>query len=256
MSVDLTEFTAKGFPGGWDHWLIETAVAGIDAEQSRSMVRLCPETEAVLYGPEFSPTVIQYCRGKRPGLERIVATLTGQTPRQRVEAAMAWVRTGIKHAHLHGPLAPDRGFTEEQLIASGTGWCNEQARVFIALCEVMKVPARLCFLFHANAVCGHTAAEVYLDGRWAFFDVTFGLRMELPGGKLAEGRELSGPHRELAHRAYREPLTTHYERCLPFVENGPGWNRAERPAIERGGDLLDTLGICNYLIPGVQAVSG
>jgi hypothetical protein len=253
-TMDLTAFTAKGFPGDFDRAIAEVGVAGIDRQQSQSTVRLCPETEQVLYG-DYSPTHIRYLPGARPELEQIVAQLPGATQRERAIAAMNWVWQHVQHPHTCGPLAPNRAHSEEQLIGSQRGWCNEQARVFIALCEVMEIPARLCFLFHANARCGHTTAEAFLENRWAFFDPTFNLSVELPDGRLAEARELSGPYRELAHQAYHRPLQEYYARTQPFVEDEPGWNPRERPEINRGGDLLAHIGFCNYIVEGAEAVS-
>ena len=203
--MDVSAYKAKGFPGNFDEAIANVGVGGIDREQSQGMIRLCPETEAYLYDG-FTPTSISYRTGSRPELEAIVAQLPGETDRERVIAAMEWVYRTVVHPHNTGPLAPDRALSEEALIASGGGWCNEQMRVFIALCEVMELPARLSFLFHANEVCGHTTAEVFLEGRWAWFDPTFNLYAELPGGRLADSRELSQQYRELAHEAYREPL--------------------------------------------------
>jgi hypothetical protein len=130
--------------------------------------------------------------------------------------------------------------TEEQLIDSGRGWCNEQCRVFIALCEVMEIPARLCFLFHANGKTAHTATEILLDGKWSFADVTFGVRIACPDGSFAEGRELQRAYREVAHRYYKTPLTEYYRNREPPID------------LTRGGDMLDSIGICNYLIQGVE----
>src|SRR5205085_8362555 len=122
------------------------AVRGIDRQQTHSMIRLCAQTEPILYGREFSATKIRYRRGTRPALEKIAAAFRGD----RVLAAMRWTSEHVVHAHFIGEVPPDRAMTEEQLIASGRGWCNEQSRVFIALCEVMEIPGRLCFLFHRD----------------------------------------------------------------------------------------------------------
>jgi len=252
--IDLKAYTARGFPGQWDEALAHVPVAGIDRRQSQSIVRLCPETEAILYGPDFSPTKLCYRTGARPTLERIAADLAGRTPRRRAVSAMKWVADHVIHPYLTGPLAPDRAFTEEQLIDSGRGWCNEQARVFIALCEVMEIPARWCSLFHANGRCGHAAAEAHVDHRWAFFDATFAVWVALPDGRAAEARELSGAFRKLAHRAYRPTLADFYRRALAFADDSPAWGKAARPHVDRGGDLLDVVGICNYVIDGVSVV--
>ena len=254
--IDLTPYIAKGFPGDLDEKIANVGVAGIDREQAHNMVRLCPETEAVLYGSEYSPTNIRYRRGSRPELEKIASQLAGETDRERALAAMDWVYRNVGHPYIVGHMRPDRAYTEEQLIDSKCGWCNEQARVFIGLCQVMEIPARLCFINHVNALCGHTTAEAYVDGRWAFFDPTFNVSVELPDGHLAEARQLSGTYREFAHAAYREPLQKTYAQIQPFVEEEPGWCESDRPKVDRGGDLLNTIGICNYLIEGVEVIPG
>lgn len=251
--MDLTPYIAQGFPGKFDQAIAEVGVAGIDKEQSQSTVRLCPETQEFLY-TQYSPTKICYQQGARPELEKIVAGFSGRSQRERAMEAMDWVWNKVFHPHTRGPLVPNRAYSEELLIDSQIGWCNEQSRVFVALCEVMEIPARMCFLFHANARCGHTTAEVYLDGRWAFFDVTFNVAVELPNGRLAQARELSKQHLKLAHAAYREPLEDYYARSQPFVLQEPGWNPNDRPTVERGGDLLAHIGICNYLTQGVEAI--
>jgi hypothetical protein len=38
------------------------------------------------------------------------------------------------------------------------------------------------------------------------------------------------------------------------LDRDTGWGRADRPAADQAGDLLDGIGICNYLIEGVEAV--
>jgi len=251
-SIDLTPYQARGFPGDLDAAIAHVGVRGIDRELAQGMIRLCPETEPILYGEGFSPRNIAYKMGTRPALEKLAGTLRGPTPSQSAINIMQWVHDHVIHPHLVGPTPADRALSEEDLIASQCGWCNEQTRVFIALCEVLEIPARLFFVNHVNTICGHTAAEVFLEDRWAFFDVTFNLVVPLPDGRLAEGRELSGPQRPLAHAAYRPALEGYYQKTQPFVAEHAGWGPSGRPSLEKGGDLLDTIGICNYLIDGAQ----
>src|SRR5207249_414767 len=106
-------------------------------------------------------------------------------------------------------------------------WCYEQCRVFIALCELMEIPARLCFLFHANGKTAHTATEVCTDGKWRFYDVQYRVRVKLPDGSIADARTLSRK-RQLARPAYQ--------------------------GTKGSADLLASIGICNYLIEGVEAI--
>jgi hypothetical protein len=124
--------------------------------------------------------------------------------------------------------------------------------VFIALCAVREIPARLCFLFHRNTRCGHTATEVYLGGKWCFVDVTFRAWVRLPDGTLATGLELSRDHRDLAHAAYRAPFEDYLANLLPDFDHVPGWGVQDRPQSDRAGDMLEVLGICNYLVAGAE----
>jgi len=67
------------------------------------------------------------------------------------------------------PVPPDRNLDDEALLESGSGWCNEQARVFIRLCQVMGIPARMIHLFGQN----HTIAEFYAEDRWIMADTSY-----------------------------------------------------------------------------------
>jgi hypothetical protein len=248
--MDLSPYTARGFPGDSDRAIAQVPVAGLDRVQAQSMVRVCPETEAVLYGPDFSPRAVRYRPGSRPQLEAIAKALLPGAGEDYAFAAAEWVRRHVRHPHLVGLTPPDRGLTEEGLVDSGVGWCNEQSRVFIALCELHDIPARLCFLFHRNQRCGHTATEVYLRDKWSFVDVTFCTWVCLPDGSLATGLELSREYRDLAHAAYRRPFREYLAGVRPEFDHVPGWGLKDRPDPDRAGDLLEVLGICNYVIEG------
>ena len=250
----MTQINVHALPLYIDPSSVQLAVEGIDLDQAKSAILLDSDTESILYGADFSPTIIRYIRGSRPKLEEIAARLRGDIPSQSAETALWWVIDNIRHPYFSGPIPKNRAITEEEIIESGVGWCNEQARVFIALCEVMGIPGRMCFLSHRNGKCGHATAEVYLERKWAWFDVTFGVWVQLPDGKPATAWELSHTYRDLASNAYRPAL----ERCeslyMPFIENEPGWRSGERVTPDAGGDLMHTIGICNYVIDGVEVI--
>jgi len=231
---------------------VKLAVEGIDLDQPMNAILVTDETIPILYGPDYSPTRLRYIPGSRPMLEKIAAGLPDSTERERANAAMAWIIEHVPHPYMNGFVAKNRALTEEELIESGAGWCNEQARIFIALCEVMGIPGRMCFLGHRNGLCGHATAEAYIDGKWAWFDPTFNVRVELPDGTLGTAAELSGRYRQYAHDAYRPVLTECYPKLLPYVEEETGWKSSERMTIDAGGDLLHSIGICNYVIEGVE----
>src|SRR5437870_2378241 len=115
--MNLTPYIGKGFPGNFDKLIAEVGVAGIDRQQTQSQVRVCPETEEYVYR---SPRPIHYRRGSRPVLEKIASQLHGAGD------AMHWTVKHVPHPHLVGNVAPDRALSEEDLITSGRGWCNEQ----------------------------------------------------------------------------------------------------------------------------------
>jgi len=230
--MDLTPYTCRGFPGDFDRIMRDVPVAGIDRQQTHSMIRLCDQTEPILYGPDFSPRQIRYRHGSRPQLESIVSDFGGD-----ISVAMNWTRDHVRHPNFAGvPLAPDRALSEEDLIASALGWCNEQCRVFIALCEVMQTSARLCFLFHANGRSDHTATELLDGDDWRVCDVTFGLFFS------SSARECSRSRRQL-DPFYVWPLHDYY------------LNQPNKPIdTARGGDFFAAVGICNYTIEGVEAI--
>ncbi|SEM47119.1 transglutaminase-like domain-containing protein [Nonomuraea pusilla] len=250
--MDLSAYRGRGFPGDIDHAIATTPVAGLDLVQARGQLRLARETEPLLYA--FPPPPLRYEPGARPALERVVAGLPAGGGRAFARAANRWVHEHVTHPH-HLPerTPPDRALIEEEIIGSGAGWCNEQARVLVALAAVRGVTGRLCFAVHANLRCGHTAAELFVDGGWAFFDPTFAVSVELADGRLAEARELAGAARAAADRAYREPLAAYYGRCRPHVEEFPGWRAADRPAVDEGGLLYTHLGFTDYLVTGARA---
>jgi hypothetical protein len=86
-SIDLTAYIGRGFPDDYDRLIATVDVAGMDLTQVQSAVRLCPATEPVLYGAQFSPRRIRYRVGARPALEQIARIFSGSVDR-KAEAAM------------------------------------------------------------------------------------------------------------------------------------------------------------------------
>jgi hypothetical protein len=64
----------------------------------------------------------------------------------------------------------------------------------------------------------------------------------LPDGTFAAAWELHGAYRAAAHPLYEAPLIDYYRHQTPPFD------------LSRGGDLFQSVGICNYLIDGVEAV--
>ena len=68
------------------------------------------------------------------------------------------------------------GGTEEQIIARGSDWCTDVARVGCALYQVAGFPCRIVNLFNLNAAySGHVIVEVYRSGIWGAIDANSGV---------------------------------------------------------------------------------
>lgn len=144
----------------------------IDYDQpARQMIRLTPETAEYLYS-EYTPLKTRYETGSRPKLERIVEMTTSRmkTDREQTLALLEW---SYRRASFPGSIRQDLrvvGGTEEGLVDRGFAYCNETSRVFVTLCQIAGVPARMTFHWTADGRFGHSLAEAHYDGKWQFCD--------------------------------------------------------------------------------------
>jgi hypothetical protein len=143
----------------------------IDRVLYESMVRLCPETADALYG-NFTPTHVGYRSGTRPELERItrILGLANLAEEERIGSVMRFA-SGL------GPSPPVElaemkfGGSEEEIVARGSDWCPDVARVACALSQVAGLPSRLVVLEDpAAAYTGHTIVEIWRSGKWGAVD--------------------------------------------------------------------------------------
>ena len=166
-------------------------VAGIDRWQANRFIVYRAETADFLY-TRYSLDRVEYEPGSLPAYEKLVADYTrGQsTPREKalelLTRAMAERFPHPTMPPLGPPCRADRGAMDEELLHSGCGFCNEQARVYTRLCQVAGIPARLVFLFYSDKRTGHTIAEICVDGHWAMADASW--LCVFPG---ADGRWMS-----------------------------------------------------------------
>jgi hypothetical protein len=183
--------------------------AGVDLWQANHFVVYRQETAKYLYSDYSSPKV-EYRRGTYPLIERIVARHTRGCKTDR-EKAVALLTKAMPAEILHPsipPLGPDcppnRAFSDEDLLKSHTGWCNEQARAYVRLCQVAGIPARMLFLFYADRKSGHVIAEFYADGRWSMADASWCCVFPAPDGHLMSAAEChtDGPNKSAAGEAY------------------------------------------------------
>ena len=157
-------------------------------------VRLCEATAQALYA-DLTPLDVQYERGLRPVLEKIVNDLTADsmTEREKMTALLRWVRDLPERER-----ETDEKFgsgTEEEVIAKSSSYCGEQARVLARFCQIAGMQSRLIGHFSIFNIdgsilpLGHGVNEVYVDGAWAYVDIR-GIVIEKPDGRLASCYDL------------------------------------------------------------------
>jgi len=193
-------------PGSIDRRLLDTAV-GLDAMSAPR-----------LYAPESARGQV-YRRGARPRLEAIVAAMDGTDPESTLERIARW--TSNLSARAPHRIADLRfGGTDEAIIARGSDWCSDVARVAATLARVAGTPSRLVQLADVRRpYTGHTVLEAYRDGRWGCVDAVAAVVYRRPDGAPASAWELmshpswfprrrvslSGPFRRCAIAEYRIP---------------------------------------------------
>ncbi len=162
-------------------------VAGVDLEQSLNYIALADVDEKFIYD-RYTAGRLSYVPGRRPALEAVARRVVGKTrqPMQQVQLLAQFVAqevlwAGLHHVRTGTACPPNRAMDEESLILSGVGWCNEQARVFCALTQVLGIPSRLVFACNLRKRYGHVITEVLVDQQWMAVDQSFGLLFAMDG---------------------------------------------------------------------------
>jgi transglutaminase-like putative cysteine protease len=87
------------------------------------------------------------------------------------------------------------GGTEEEIIARGSDWCPDVARVSCALCQVAGLPARMVYLVDTKkAYSGHAIIEVYRAEVWGAVDPLTNVIYRYPRHKPASTWDLMNNH--------------------------------------------------------------
>jgi transglutaminase-like putative cysteine protease len=178
------------------------APGSIDRILCERMVGLDGTTAPFLYGP-FTARRSPYVPGLRPGLERRVEQLTrGRRTREEVVEAIV----GFTHGLQPQPSPPLRdlrfGGTEEQIIARGSDFCNELARVAAGLLEIARVPARVVYLADTRrAYSGHAIVEAWRSATWGAADATTGVVYRRASGRPVSVWELKQEPRLIARHS-------------------------------------------------------
>lgn len=221
----VTPFLGRyGLPEPYPHQktLIGDPTAGIDLWQANHFIAYREETARYLY-EDYTPTTVDYQPGTLPSYEAVVARYTKSLTNPREKAVVLCTRAMLDLVQHPGipPMCVDpgknRALDDEALLKSRRGWCNEQARVFVRLCQVAGVPARMIFLFQ-TPVGGHVVAEFYADGRWSMADSSWFCVFPAADGHLMSAAECHGEGKlqagETYFRRYQEIIAYSDERMV------------------------------------------
>jgi hypothetical protein len=150
----------------------------------------------------YTPLTIEYPQGSRPFLEKVVASVIGDAKDEKTKVGrlLAWLPSYRPLPEYTGPLPTvvvdmkpgEKNFDyyyrnpEEWVILHGVGDCASHARVFVILCQIVGIPARIVQLQY-----NHTVAEAYLDGKWSYCDALYGkMLFHKEGGNPASAWEI------------------------------------------------------------------
>jgi len=147
---------------------------------SRNGLLLCDETRATLYGTDFGRDTTPYIRGRHRVLENYIDSLITASMSDG-EKVIALAQSMHYHLPAQYPKVPVflYGESDQETLLKGGGHCSCRGRLLSAMCQMIGIPARPAMQWTwrdkqsdtpDKLLGGHTVAEVYIDGRWGFFD--------------------------------------------------------------------------------------
>ena len=238
-------------------------VAGIDRYHAYSSVPYCEETAKFLY-EQYTPITVDYKKGTLPAYEILVQKHVSGLKSDR-EKAVHLLTKVVPVVAKHPTIPPcgefipgNRGLSDEELLVSGDAWCNEQSRLFVRLCQVAGIPARMIFLNYSekaaqeSGLSSHVISEFYAEGRWSMVDPTFSVVFPHPDGHLmsaaechdgGEGQALAQQHYEKRYKEIDKSEDKDFG-CDP-VTNRKSLNKLIKVALYQ----LDRFQVMNYPLP-------
>ena len=236
-------------------------VRGVDRYHANQFIMHRPETAEYLYN-DYTPLEVNYPTGLLPTYEALATEVTAGCG-SRKERALALLRKGasrVKHPcgpPCGAPVGPDRNLDDEALLKSGLGWCNEQARVFIRLCQVGDIPARFIHTFYSDTKSGHCVAEFHADDAWRMADATWFCVFPGPDGELLSAAQCHdrGQGQEYCGLAYHSRMQELLEMTDEELGRGDDFDPAawRRETLTRTPEYwahrMNRFAVINYPLP-------
>lgn len=220
--ANISEYTGISQFGASYRTMLENdthAAQSVDRVLIENLVKLCSETWKYLY-EAYTPTTCSYERGSKPVLERYLQdAMIEECAEEGLIEAIVQLTSSLSEKVSDDLDNMQVGGTEEEIIARGSDWCTDVARVGCALSQVAGFPARIVYLFNTvRAYSGHAIIEVYRAKVWGAVDAMTNVVYRHPGGKPASTWDLMNDH-SLIRRHWRG-TSTPYSSAEQFREAG------------------------------------
>ena len=226
-------------------------VKGIDLAQALNYLDLAATDVSFIYD-HYTSAQLFYEAGRRPELEAVAkkACAGCSTAMEKAQVLATFVAEEVPWAGFYekqtGEKLPgDRGLSEEEIIKVGYGWCNEQARLFCCLTQVVGICSRLVFASNKVKKYGHVVCEVFLDREWMMVDQSMGYLFAIDGQPV-RAVDVFGAKR---CRAHFEPI--YRELCKELIA-ALGRNVAMRyfgmATADNPLDVFKDLGFHNHFV--------
>jgi hypothetical protein len=209
---------------------------GVEFQLRREQVILCPQTVDYLYS-KFTPSVVKYVKGSRPELEKEVNTAIANCKKnqEKALALMRFCRDLKEKDTIKWGQGYVFGGTEEYIIEEGSDICECLGRLYVALCEIAGLPARIVM----HDIGGHITAEVNIDGSWGYIDPKTGLYFLKKDNTLASTWEVwTNP--SLMH--------TQSDAVKADLKDKPGWEEKIKKCEDQYFNIKEVIGFENYTL--------
>lgn len=144
-------------------------------------------------------------------MRRKVNQIRSQTsdPQGQINLALSWVTQSVRPQDASpSPVISDDYYN---ILKRGSGYCDQVAYVFSVLSTRLGIPARMIMLQDREGVSRHTAAEIYLDGKWQYIDPWLGVFPHKSDGTGYTRIEFSRDQSALKKYRYIEQGLTGYD---------------------------------------------